>query len=240
MNPVNNTGVGLVAMTGADMLASPYITKTLHSDASITIPSDPNITIDASTQTSSYVMMTAEEMAELDYRTALKHREIPIAEADSALNVIEESIADIQKDIEQTRPTLKNASWDFTFDNDRLTVSGDVSSSDQAWLERKLNSASGLLGAVTSYMHAAVGYLETNSDNLAYQAINGFTKAALHYDFKDVHSQMTGNVGFRDLLSNVNSSYRDAMGRQQRDPGNYRGADSLEFLASLLSLSNDG
>jgi hypothetical protein len=236
VNAVNSLGTG----SGMTEVVSPYVTRTLHSDASITIPADPNVTIDVSTQTTSHVMMTAEEMAELDYRTALKHREIPIAEADSALNAIEAAIADIQKDIEHTRPTLKRSSWDFTFENGRLAVTGGVSSADKAWLERKLNADNGLSGAVNSYVHAAVGYLETTPDNLAHHAINGFTKDALHYNFKDVQSQMTGSVGFRDLLSNVNNSYRDAMGRQQRDPGNYRGADSLEFLASRLTPASEG
>jgi hypothetical protein len=228
MNAVSGTGNGVVEVV------SPYVTKTLYSDPSITIPAAPSITIDESTQTTSYVMMTAEEMAELDYRTALKHREIPIAEADAALTSIEASIERVQKDIDQTRPTLKNATWDFSLEDDRLKVSGNVSSRDKAWLERKLNADVGLLAAVNSYMHAAVGYLETTPDNMAYHAVNGFTKSVLSYDFKDVQSQMKGNVGFRDLLSNVNNSYRDATGRQQRDPGSYRGADSLEFLASRL------
>ena len=111
---------------------------------------------------------------------------------------------------------------------------GNVSASDKRWLESQLNSDTVLKDAATSYVEAAKSYLETSDENPAYGAINGFTNSVLSYDFSNVKEQFASVGGFANILQTLGNRYSSPTSGGVLNAGDYRGADSLEYLASRL------
>lgn len=195
---------------------------------------DPNVTLDTGLTYTAQAARSAKEQEEFDYGVALTHRQQPMQQANSALDTIEDRLGEIQKSISAQRPDLGKAGWDFTVSEGKLKVTGNISASDKQWIEAKLNGDTALKNAATSYVEAAKAYLETNDENPAYGAINGFTHSALSYNFADVKDQFASVGGFRNILETLNNRYNNPANGGVLNPGDYRGADSLEYVASLL------
>lgn len=195
---------------------------------------DPNVTLDASLTYTAQAARSAKEQEEFDYGVALNHRQQPMQQANTALDTIEDRIGDIGKAISAQRPDLGKANWDFTFSKGELQVTGNISASDRKWIEAKLNGDSALKNAANAYVEAAKSYLETSDENPAYGAINGFTHSVVSYNFSNVKDQIASVGGFRNILDTLSNRYNNPSNGGTLNPGDYRGADSLEYLASLL------
>lgn len=195
---------------------------------------DPNVTLDPTLTYSAQATRSAKEQEEFDYRVALTHRQQPMQQANTALDTIEGRLSEIGKTIAAQRPALAKADWDFTVADGKLQVTGNVSASDKRWLESQLNSDTVLKDAATSYVEAAKSYLETSDENPAYGAINGFTNSVLSYDFSNVKEQFASVGGFANILQTLGNRYSSPTSGGVLNAGDYRGADSLEYLASRL------
>ncbi len=176
---------------------------------------------------------TQEEREAFDYRVALYHRSMPMLEADSAINTIEDQLGKVQKSIANERPDLAKSSWDMTVVKGKLVVTGPMNEADKTWLESKLNANSSLKAAVNSYMKAATDYLETNEENPAHGGMSPINSQLVSYNFKDVQGQLEGKIAFKDLIAATWKLYEHG-NDVVSDPANYRGGDSLEMLALQL------
>ncbi|RZL04058.1 MAG: hypothetical protein EOP36_01865 [Rubrivivax sp.] len=207
---------------------------TLYQSTSSIAKDDPNVAMLANVSYTTQIARSAKEQEAFDYTVALTHRQQPMEQANTSLDTIERRLGAIQKSIASERPGLQKAGWDFTVADGQLKVTGNASASDKAWLENKLNNDVILRLAANAYVDAAVSYLETSDENPAYHGVNGFSGSPMSYDFKHVKSQFEDLPGFKDIFDTLHKRYNNPSNTGILDPGAYRGADSLEYLGSLL------
>lgn len=169
------------------------------------------------------------------YAKTLATRTGPMLVADDSIKTIEDRLQKFQKNLSLARPDLSESNWDITVQDGKIKVTGDIQPDDKRYMEARLNSDTALVGAVKTYMGAANAYLETSADNPAYTAMNGFTGKSTLYNFKDVGRQLEGKISFKALIADSWSAFENPNGGEPGDPGNYRGATSLEILASRLT-----
>jgi hypothetical protein len=196
---------------------------------------DSRITFDNSARDTTERVMSGKELQEFEYRLGVYHRDLPLVESDKAINAIEAQLAKVQKSIASDRPDLARASWDMTVVDGKLSVTGSMNSADKEWLQNKLNGNGTLTAAVTSYMKAAVDYLETMPDNPRHGGQSPISGQLVDYNFKDVRGQLEGKIAFKELIAATWKKY-DFGSETKVDPGNYRGGDSLEMLALRLTV----
>ncbi len=169
------------------------------------------------------------------YAKTLATRTGPMLAADDSIKTIEDRLQKFQKNLALARPDLAKTDWDITVKDGKIKVTGDIDPDDKRSMGARLNNDQALVGAVKSYMGAANAYLETSADNPAYTAMNGFTGKSTLYNFKEVGKQLEGKISFKELIAASWSAYDNPNGGEAADPGNYRGATSLEILASRLT-----
>lgn len=168
------------------------------------------------------------------YEKSMKHQTGPFLKADDSIRTIEDRLKKFQKALELSRPDLAKSTWDVTIKDGELKVTGDISSDDKKLMEARLNKDQALVSAVKNYMTAASDHLETGGLNTAYSGQNEYTGSRMIYNFKDVAIQLNGKVNFKELISTSWKMYDNPNG-EATDPGRYRGASSLDILASRLT-----
>jgi hypothetical protein len=174
-----------------------------------------------------------EEREEYTYNISMYHRETPIRQGTMALESIGEKLEQLDQFIAKSQPQLIGRAWDVTVKNGRLEVVAEgVSKRDKAWLEAELNGDQEFVSAVSGFMKAVVGYLETTDDNPAYHGINYATGAVQAYDFSDVDGQLEGVLGFKNLIAAVKDIYKSPDGSSAT--GYSYGYTALEIIASGL------
>ena len=72
--------------------------------------------------------------------------------------------------------------------------------------------------AGSAHVDAAASYLETNEENPAYHAMNGFSHSPMYYDFKDVMAQFGQTGGFKDMLDTFYHRYHNPSNSGILDP----------------------
>jgi len=197
---------------------------------------DSRITVDTSLSYTVEIRgRTEEEQRDFDYTSSVKHRDVPMLDADSSLKTIEDKLGKLQKALARERPDLARASWDVTIEDGQLKVTGALTKEDQEWLSERLNSDSGLKGAANVYMRSAVAYLQTDVDNPLHHAQNLHTGKMQLYNFQNVERQLEGKLSFKELIKTSWEAYRNPRTGEFGDPGNERGALSMDVLASRLT-----
>ena len=169
------------------------------------------------------------------YEVNQKTKVAPALAADDNIRVIEDRLNKFQKNLSQSRPDLAKTDWDVTIKDGKLKVTGDVSADDKKAMEAYLNKDRALVNAVNAYMGAAKTFLEANDSNPAFTTTNAYTGQTMLYNFEDVDTQLDGKVNFKQLIEASWRMYDNPWGGDNTDPGRYRGASSLDILASRLT-----
>jgi hypothetical protein len=226
-------GVSFPSQTATVVPSAGVATATQQ--AKSVMPVEVGYTLDESVgETKVTIGQTDKEREEFTYNVSMYHRETPIHQGGAALDAIDSQLGKISKAIARERPELAKASWDFTVKDGKLTVAGaGISKEDKVWLEGKLNSNGVLTAAVSTYMKAATGYLETTEENPAYHGINYTTGRPQSYEFHDVKGQLEGVLNFKEIIGSVKAMYTSPDGTSAT--GYSVGYTSLEMLASRLA-----
>ena len=202
--------------------------------ASVAVSGGATNTTASTTVSLSYASEDSEEYKAV-YNMLAKTRTGPSLAAYDSLKTIEDRLGKFEKSLAASRPDLAKSDWDITVTDGKLKVTGDISADDKATMETRLNKDQALVRAVQTYMSAARDYLETTELNQAYTGKNGYTGQTMLYNFADVDKQLEGKIAFKDLIATSWRMYADPNGGPRTEPGTYRGAKSLEILASKLT-----
>ncbi|SMC27249.1 hypothetical protein SAMN02745857_02766 [Andreprevotia lacus DSM 23236] len=147
------------------------------------------------------------------------HISDPLNNARTSLETIKVRLDALQKKLNQQRPDLAHAQWDFALKGGKLSVvSNDLSDQDKAWLEGRLNADKTMQQAARTFSDAAIGRYQQTPDNLRvatrFNANNEYATARQQID--------DGALRLKAIMADSTNLGR--RGQQKVDDGHYYNA----------------
>lgn len=135
-----------------------------------------------------------------------KYTVAPINQANSALSSVSKSLSGVETTLKESNPGLLTKKWDFTLSDGKIAVTGlDDNQTQKKFLEKLLNSDSGLVKAVSDYYSAISTYYENTSDHTTPTMVKNSTGVGYQKDlsyFYDVKSQINGKIPVMAMMRN--------------------------------------
>jgi hypothetical protein len=161
-----------------------------------------------------------------------KHSAGPTRAANTAFETMREEVISLNRVAAMLRPDIKPTDWDFSYEDGKLVVKGNVSKDQAQWLELQLNSNEKMVTAAKTFVQAAVDHLETSETNPPARV--GYGSQLYYRDFENVAAQLADKLSFKTMVHTIVESSKDPFTGKYKDSP-FLGGDALAWLGSQLT-----